>query len=213
MNVTGNRHARVAAVAIVAILIINAGLAFGLGRLVDDRILLREGEVAQEFLTSMVAAEASAAKLFVKPAPSPELTSFSNHVRHLPGIIRANIYSPDGFIRFSTEEQLIGLKFSDNPELAESFGGRLSADFAEATSDAKPEHIAISLPVGDRLVEAYVPILDAGQRTIAVVELYKSPERVLAIIGEVTRMIWIAAGLASALLIAVFLGLLGRGRR
>ena len=138
MNVTGNRHARVAAVAIVAILIINAGLAFGLGRLVDDRILLREGEVAQEFLTSMVAAEASAAKLFVKPAPSPELTSFSNHVRHLPGIIRANIYSPDGFIRYSTEEQLIGLKFSDNPELTESFAGRLSADFAEATSDAKP---------------------------------------------------------------------------
>ncbi len=206
MNVTGNRRARGAAVAIAAILAINAGLAFGLGRLVDDRILMREGEVAQEFLTSTVAAEASAAKLFVKPAPSPELTSFSNHVRHLPGIIRANIYSPDGFIRFSTEEQLIGLKFSDNPELADSFAGQLSADLAEATSDAKPEHIAITLPVGDLLVEAYVPILDAG-KTIAVVELYKSPERVLAIIGEVTRMIWIAAGLASALLIAVFLGL------
>lgn len=207
MNGTGKRRAWTAAVAIAAILVINAGLAFGLGRLVDDRILLREGEVAQEFLTSMVAAEASAAKLFVKPAPSPELTSFSNHVRHLPGIIRANIYSPDGFIRYSTEEQLIGLKFSGNPELVESFKGRLSADFSEATSDAKPEHIAITLPVGDRLVEAYVPILDAGGRTIAVVELYKSPERVLAVIAQMTRMIWFAVGLASLLLIAVFLGL------
>ena len=140
-----------AAISLLAIVAANAVLASVLTRFISERIQLREAEIAQEFLAGILKAEGGEAKLFSTPAPSAELISFAEQVRSIPGIVRANIYSPDMFIRFSTEPSLTGLKFDGNSELSDSFRGELVSKI-EAVSDIdKSEHIALEQPRGGRL--------------------------------------------------------------
>ncbi len=182
---------------LIAITAINAASAEVLGRAVAHRIVLHDGQVAQEFLNSIIATEASGGRLFDTPAPGPALVSFANYVRNLPGMVRANIYSLDGFIRYSTEPNLIGLKFTDNPELTASFEGKLISKL-ETVSD-KPEHLALNRLSGEQLVEAYIPVGDGKGGVAAVVEFYKNPAAVKAVIGEVRGLIWLSAALGGLL--------------
>ena len=95
-------------ISLVTIVAVNTISAFFLSKYVSEHLVDREGEVAQEFLNSIVSAEGSGLKLFEGPAPNPALQSFANHVNNLPGVVRANIYSPDFFIRYSTNANLVG---------------------------------------------------------------------------------------------------------
>jgi two-component system, NtrC family, sensor histidine kinase HydH len=198
---------------LIAILAVNAPLAALLSNYVAGKILLREGAVAQEFLQSMLSAEHGGSRIFLEPRPSPELVSFSNHVRNLPAIVRANIYAPGGLIAFSTETDLIGQSFPDNEEMLGAFSGKMSSVLEEVASDGKPEHVALNRIAGQRLIEAYMPMLDPDGHPFAVVEFYKTPEDVEAIIRAVRNMIWIAAALSGAILFAALYGAIARGAR
>ena len=182
------------------IVAIHAGLALTLTRSVTSRILLREGEVTQEFLNSIVAAEDSGDHLFDAPAPSQALMSLSAHVRNLPGTARANIYSLDGFIRYSTEKNLIGLQFQDNEELSEAAKGKLISKLDAATDNDKPEHLAMNRFKGDVLVEAYIPVKDAAGKIVTVVEFYRKAEMVKQTVADISRIIWTAAGFSGLIL-------------
>ena len=181
---------------------VHAGLAILLTRTVTGRLLLREGETAQQFLNSVVKAEDSGGRLFDTPAPSTALQSFSRHVENLPGVVRANIYSLDGFIRFSTEKSLIGLQFRDNTELTEAAQGKLISKLDEVSDGDKPEHLAMNRFTGDELVEAYIPVSDASAKIVAVVEFYREPQMVQQTVADIRRMIWAAAGLSGLILFA-----------
>lgn len=193
-----------AAAGVAAIVAVNVILAAVLSNAVTERLLAREGAVKQEFLNSILAAENSAGALFAQPAPSKALLSFSAHVRSLPGIVRANIYSPDGYIRHSTDANLIGVHFADNEELAESFKGRITS--AIETGDAgKPEHLALNLLEGEQLVEAYIPVLQPDGKVAAVVEFYRKDPWVRDTVRTIERSIWVAGGLSSLILIITML--------
>ena len=185
---------------------IHAGLALLLTNTVTDRFLLREGELAQQFLNGVLKAENSGSHLFDTPAPSAALQSFSHHVENLPGTVRANVYSLDGFIRFSTERNLIGLQFPDNEELTEAAKGQLISKLDKAFDNDKPEHLAINRFKGDELVEAYIPVNDVDGKIVAVVEFYREPELMKQTVADIRRIIWAAAGL-SGLILFVALGL------
>jgi hypothetical protein len=165
-------------------------------RAMSAYILQREAEVAQEFLRSVLIAEDSFDKLFEEPVPSPALQSFGHHLEVLPEIVRANVYSPDGFIRFSTERNLIGVKFGDNPELQEAFAGHLVTGLEEISDNTKDEHLALNRTGSDTLVEAYIPVTDKAGRLAGVVEFYRLPTRVTSAIESARRIIWLvlAAG-------------------
>jgi two-component system sensor histidine kinase HydH len=201
------------AISLAAILIVNTLTAFLLSRYVAQSFINREGEVAREFLDSIVLAENSAPHLFDEPAPSPELQSFSNHVRKLPGMIRAIIYSPDYFIRFSTDEKMIGLEFADNVELRDAFEGRIIASMEEAEESTKTEHIAFNLPEGEEIIEAYIPVRDATGKVVAVVEFYSLPDALKTIISRVNLTIWATALLSGLLLFGALYGAVARGSR
>lgn len=158
---------------VLAFFAVNAYLANALVSSVVKGFLAREGEVTQEFLNSILSAEGTAKDLFIQPAPSDALKSFGAHVRSLPGIVRANIYSPDGFIRHSTDANLIGLHFGDNDELTEAFEGKVTAALEEVHASDKSEHLALSQLDGEKLVEAYIPVQGADKRVVAVVEFYR----------------------------------------
>lgn len=200
-------------VSLAAILLVNTVTAFLLSRYVAQSFINREGEVAREFLDSILIAENSAPHLFDTPAPSPELQSFSNHVRKLPGMIRAIIYSPDFYIRFSTDADMIGREFSDNDELREAFEGRIIANMEEAEESTKTEHVAFNLPAGEDIIEAYIPVRDGAGKVVAVVEFYSRPDALKGIISRVTITIWATAVLSGLLLFAALYGAVSRGSR
>lgn len=192
---------------IAAILGVSLGAARYVRGQLTERLLAQEGLVKQEFLESILAAEKSAGSLFEAPAPSPALQSFAAHVRSLPEIVRANIYSPDGVIRHSTDANLVGLHFSDNDELAEAFMGKIKSaiEFDEAN---KAEHLALSQMPGEALIEAYIPVRDGAGKVAAVVEFYRKETWIAAAAAEAERGIWLTGFASAALLLAMwFLGL------
>lgn len=185
------------AAGLVVIALADAAVTLVFSRSIADRIVLREVAVAQEFLDSIVNAEDIGSRLFDPPA----LQSFSTHVVSLPDIVRANVYAPDGFIRFSTEPNLIGLGFSDNDELTRGLAGELIAKLEEVSEGDKTEHLALNRLPGVKLVEAYIPVRDHAGQVVAVVEFYRKPDAVEAIIGAVTQFVWLSAALSGAIIV------------
>jgi two-component system sensor histidine kinase HydH len=192
--------------ALLAIAAVHAGLAVTVSRMVSDQLVQREAQVTQEFLDSLLSAEGSAATLFDQPAPSAALTSFAAHVKSLPGILRAIVYGPDGFIRYSTEDRLTGLQFKDNADLQQAISGLIVTRLEDMDDARKDEQLALKREPGGSLVEAYVPVHGADGKVAAVVELYRSGEAIEQVVSGIKLRIWVAAALSAAILFALFAG-------
>ena len=198
---------------LAAVAVVHAWLASDIARRITDQYLQREAQVAQEFLSSILESEGTAARLFDVPSPSPELSSFASHVRTLPGIVRANIYAPDGFIRHSSEANLVGVQFSDNMDLAESLKGRPVVALQESLTD-KSDHLALSGLGARPLIEAYIPVADKDGKVVTVVEFYRKDTMIGEAVNSIKRMVWTAGVLNGAVLIvAMGLAMLVRRRR
>ena len=163
-------------------------------------LLERESEVSQEFLQSIVDVEG--AELFdsesTSATPNRPLVEFSRHVSTTPGIMRANIYSANRKIVWSTDPRLIGQSFPDNDELIEALKGKRITEINSIESH-KSEYVGF----GERglFIEAYLPIRsnDAAKRVVGVVELYKFPTALNVSIAAGKRVVWLS-GLGAALL-------------
>jgi hypothetical protein len=194
---------RLLAAGLIVIAAIQALLAAYISNRASDAAVQREARVAQKFLVSMLRAQNSA-ELFTEPGPSPALAALTGQIAHLPDLIRANVYSPDGIIRFSTQEGLTGVRFEErNPELDEAFAGALEAELGTLTASSKAEHLALPLRPGESFIESYVPIPAEDGKILAVVELYRRSAGLEASLSALTRTIWLAAALAGLALFAL----------
>lgn len=187
-------------------------MAYVIGRAAARAAVQREAEIAQEFLNSILRGHKLAPRLFAEPAA---LADFTGSIVELPGLIRANVYSPDGIIRYSSQQGLTGVKFEEhNDELAQAFAGELAAELATVSTASKAEHLALPLKTGETFVEAYVPVLGEDSKPVAVVELYKRPAGLASDIAKFQRLVFLAAacaGLALLALLAILPGYALRG--
>lgn len=172
---------------------INAAFAMTVNRLVANHMIYHEGEIAQDFLSSFAGAENGGEKLVAKPTPSPSLQSFSNHLLSLPGVFRANVYGTDGFTLYSTEANLIGVKFQDNAELDAAIKGEIVVDIMSVANEEKSEQLALQQVSGARFVEAYIPIKDKRGNVTAVVEFYRNSDSLNALLTTAANWIWVFA--------------------
>jgi hypothetical protein len=198
------------AAGLVTVAVVNGALAWLLMQTFTASLLTREVAMSREYLQAVVNTGNYSETMFAEPAPSPELRNLASFVENLPGVVRAIVYSPDLFIRHSTEAKMIGLKFEGNDELVDSFNGTMTATFEEITADPKPEHLGLNQFAGRKFIEAYVPLHARGGETFAVVEYYSEAEDLLA---ELARMKWIIAIselLAGLALLAALYGLFRR---
>ena len=177
----------------------------------SQRFLQREGRVSQEFLENIVRAEGSGGRLFDGDIGRADLESFARHILSMPGFLRANIYSPDGIVWWSSDAAMIGRSDPDNAELEEAFAGELITELGDRSDDTKAEHG--SLPVGPdgQFIEAYIPVRDAGGRLVSVVEFYKSPAALGELVRDARRVVWSVAAAGALLLFATFLVIVRRG--
>ncbi len=198
------------AAGLVVVAAINGALAWLLTQSFTDSLLTREVAMSREYMQAIVNTENYSEVMFAKPAPSAALTRFSGFVENLPGVVRANVYSPDLFIRHSTEAKMIGLKFGHNDELVDAFNGTMTATFEEITANPKPEHLGLNQFAGRKFIEAYLPLHSKDGKTFAVIEYYSDAEDLLTELGRMKWIIAISELLAGLALLAALYGLFRR---
>ncbi|MFO1035351.1 MAG: ATP-binding protein [Geminicoccaceae bacterium] len=195
-----------------------AGVAATLTAGFAERMTLaRDNETVAQLLNSIVHVE-DASTFFLgpgEPSASADIGELITHLGNLPNMLRANAYGRDGTVRWSSDKELIGKRFEDNPELEAAFRGEpvLRSGTVGAEGD-KEEHEELGTP-GDRFVENYIPI--RGERpgeppVVGVIELYRTPQGLFDSIRASTIRIWIAAVSFAALVYAALVVLLWRAQ-
>jgi two-component system, NtrC family, sensor histidine kinase HydH len=195
------------------LVIIAGGMSLMAEAIIDNathQIVQMEATIAQQRLQGYLDARAGNDQLFAGPVASAALASFADELARLPNISRANIYSADGFIRYSTDKDLIGVKFRGNTELQESLGGNIIADLEGQEEEEKPEHVALQRGFGKQLIEAYLPLRDSKKTIFAVVEIYEKPTNIEASLANVRMIVWAVTAFAGLLLFGALYWLLRR---
>jgi len=100
----------------LCIVLISATMAFLLSRFLTDALLARDANVSMEFIDSIVQAEGTW-NYFIADRTKVQnqgLESFFNHVAHIPDVVRANVYSADYLVLWSSDSNLIDERFTHN---------------------------------------------------------------------------------------------------
>jgi len=122
----------------------------------------------------------------------------------LPEVVRVQVWDRNATVLWSDEPRLIGQRFPDNDELKEALAGEVSVEIK--TLEGR-EH-AYERTSYTTLAEVYVPIVSkrTGQ-VVGVVEVYKSPLRLLAAIQRARLVIWTISLAGALILYAVLFAL------
>ncbi len=180
--------------------------AYNLSQLFTEEILSREATISQEFINSVVATE-STWKHFVQEASRDDqaaIGSFSAHISNMPDVLRSNIFNKDSIVFWSSNAELIGQRFADNRELAETLNGALIYETGIIGDTQKEEHKGlIGNRTGVHFIETYIPITNGSEgQIVGAVEIYKLPIALHDSVAAGQRAIWYSALGAGLLLFA-----------
>ncbi|MGL5009650.1 MAG: histidine kinase dimerization/phospho-acceptor domain-containing protein, partial [Paracoccaceae bacterium] len=195
---------------VVAFLLISFVLIFStalvlsttLSRYIVNQMMLRDATVSAQFLNSVVHVE-HAADYFLNGENGPaekDIKELLVHVSRLPDVFRANVYSRDGTILWSSDARMIGQSFPDNDELADAMRGELNPELNVVERGAKDEHVGFPDGITE-FIEYYIPIrTQDGLTIVGAVEVYKAPDTLLVSIHRVQTFAWLGALAAAVVL-------------
>ncbi|MEQ1880549.1 MAG: ATP-binding protein [Burkholderiales bacterium] len=188
---------------LICVALVGIGTSILLSRFLSERILQRDAEVSREFLQSAAQFQ-NAIAYFREPGPTGTgLAEFVRQVGFMPDVIRANVYSLDRKLLWSTTPSLVGRHFDYNHELEEALQGDIAIETGTAGEEKEPkeEHMQLGMESAVEFVENYLPIFDPDTgKVVGVVEVYRYPQALFQTIYEGTRLIWIAMALGSLFL-------------
>jgi signal transduction histidine kinase len=143
--------------------------------------------------------------LFAEP-PGPEIQGrWSERITRLfaglPEVVRVKIWDRTARVIWSDQAELVGQRFPDNEELREALAGKVAVEIKRLDkAEQRYERAVFST-----LAEVYVPIFVRGSREVSgVVEVYKTPDRLLRTIRQGQIVTWgisVLGGLALYLVI------------
>jgi len=196
---------------LASILVIGIASDIMVLRYMTNRILSREAQITQEFIQSVVDTSqddraARGTNLAELANKGEHVTALLEEIAHIPDVVRANVYAPNGQLVWSTQKNLIGKHFEFNDELEEALRGEQVFHFARVSETNKAEHAFFAEGVTD-FVETYVPIYNLDHnRIIGVAEIYRVPDTLFRALAQ-ARLIVIASGFG------IGLAILGRAPR
>ena len=122
----------------------------------------------------------------------------------LPEIVRVKVWDREHEILWSDQTSLIGQRFPGNDELQRALAGAVEVEIKRlGKSEQRYER-----PKFGTLAEVYVPIFAADGRVLGVVEVEKTPDRLLNTIRWSRMIIWAISLTGGAMLYLVLLPLL-----
>lgn len=189
--------------------------ALVLGQFLTEQLFKREAEVSRDFIQShLISGETLA--FIANPADAQLRAHFRDitvELARMPGVVRANLYSPEHRMLWSSNRELVGKTFPDNDELDDALKGELvlsSGDIEKERGQfSKAEHMGLASKIR-YFVEIYVPLHDETGRIVAVFELYKAP---LALTEAIHAARWTTAVVAATSALVLYLFLYGLVRR
>jgi signal transduction histidine kinase len=131
-------------------------------------------------------------------------TALSAELTTLPELVRVNVWSRDFEILWSDHAELIGQRFPGNDDLKGALAGHVEVDIKRI---GKGED-RYERPAFDTLAEIYVPIFGPDRGVVGVVEVYKTPDRLLKTIRWSRVVIWAISLAGGAMLYLVLLPLM-----
>jgi signal transduction histidine kinase len=178
--------------------------SYVLSHFLTQKILKRDAEVTLEFVQSVADIENAKARAAGRTPDVRDrgMEELFQHFAGLPDILRSNIYATDRTLAWSSDKNIIGKRFDDNPELEKALKGEVEIETGTTGRSQHPKHEHMFLsdqPVP--FVETYLPIRDRQTgKVIGVAELYRIPHALFATIQQGQRLIWVIAVLAAILL-------------
>lgn len=202
-----------ALLAIAAIAVASVAL---LSWFVTQRMLWQEASLTRDFVHSLVQTEkplqAFLSGGLVTPA-EPDADAALQHLAALPQVLRCNVFDAQRRLAWSSDPRRLGERFAPNDDLAQALQGSV---VIQKKAPHAPQHgQADGRPAGnDFFLEIYVPLrLKDGGPVLGVIEFYKHPKGLIALLDELLRYTAAGAVLAGALLFAALFGLVHRADR
>lgn len=166
-----------------------------LSRFLTFNMLQRDAQVSLEFLQNAAQIQ-NAIPFFRDERPaSKDVEEFFHQIALIPDVLRANVYSLDRKLVWSSDPELIGQRFPDaNEELDEALQGELKIETGVTGKEKYPkaEHVFLGRGSTVDFVENYFPIRDPKtSQVVAVAELYRIPRALFETIHAGQRLIWI----------------------
>lgn len=198
---------------LVSVAAISAVSAVLLSNFLTNRMLNRDAVLTMEFVQSIILAE-GAVSYFTDPEVGGEgkdLEELFYHFVQMPDVLRANVYSRNRVVIWSSESSLAGKKFEKNPGLDVALAGEL---MVESGAVRKEEHAGDDLRDGTTagsFIETYIPIRGAqAGPVIGVVEIYRTPNALFETIRTGQMLIWGSAFAGGAFLYVVLFWIVRR---
>ncbi|NJM84724.1 MAG: hypothetical protein HC844_21860 [Tabrizicola sp.] len=177
-------------------------LSTALSRYIVNQMMLRDATVSAEFLNSVVHVE-NAAEYFLhgnRETADQDIEELLTHVGRMPDVFRANVYSGNGTILWSSDAEMIGQTFPDNDELDDAMRGELRPELNVVDREHKDEHVGFPASISE-FIEYYIPIRSRdGRAIVGAVEVYKAPGALLSLIHRMRSYAWLGALAAAAVL-------------
>jgi two-component system, NtrC family, sensor histidine kinase HydH len=194
--------------ALGATAVVSVATSLLLSRLLVADMVQRDAVVSMEFVQSITAVEHPEDYFASENAVDTRLAGFFNHIATMPHVLRANVFSAQGRVIWSSDAKLIGMTFAHNPELEAALRGKL-----ETSNEVrwKPEHMLLGVQE-EGFVEHYLPVWIKG-KVVGVVEVYKDQRALLESINERLRWVWLCSFAGGAVLFAILYWLVRRAQR
>ncbi|MDH3219898.1 MAG: ATP-binding protein [Gammaproteobacteria bacterium] len=195
---------------LIVMLIIGGLAATLLSSYLGHSLIRRDAIVSQAFLQSLTEVEGGADLFSGEKSTgrisSPEqaygLPELVDHIATMPDVVRANLYSNEGKVLWSTRADLIGRHFDANHELEDALAGATVFELKDVKEEHKAEYEAFGTGIS-QLVENYLPIRDLGDNSVvAVVEIYKAPQTLFDAIRSARLLVWVSVAGATLFLYA-----------
>lgn len=200
---------------LISISLISVVSAAVFSRFITNNLLLRDATIAMQFINSIVRTENGIEYFKVQEVTdsNADIEEFFVHVAGMPDILRANVYAMDGTVIWSSNEELIGKRFDDNPDLEIAFTGRLHPEVEDLKEEAKEEHGELA-QIEQKVIENYLPVWDHDNMSVVgVIEVYRSPHALFQAIELGRNLIWTGAVVAGLFLYITLFWIVWRAGR
>ena len=169
--------------------VVSVATAFFLSRFMVLNLLRQDAAVSREFVQNVVEMQKAEDYFTGRRAADSHLVEFFNRIASMPEVVRANVFSREGVIIWSSDAKLIGRRFGHNEELESALGGHMVVALDD--HHTKPEHVALDGQQQNAIVENYLPVRSGDGQVIGVVEVYKSSRALSESIHKGLELIWV----------------------
>ena len=150
-------------------------------------------DLASRLFTSSVPADFFSAPSGAPPAGAERLREFARSEQ----VVRFMVYDADGWVLWSDDASLTDHHFGENTKVAAALGGETSAEISHPGAEGHHS----TLRGFPRLEEVYIPVrYQANGPIVGVIELYRAPTTLFAVLDHGVVVVWVLGGIAGAIL-------------